>query len=341
MATFLLDWLSQLLTWRTAFIFYVLFNLKSIPLSWHLRALYHFLRSNPRKPFAIFTPGAQSPTSNPLSPRHDVPPHLTLFAPCTITTRTPLLETDFNLHKSNSTFFTDLDISRLVLMSRVYFAGFTSISTELHSAGHTGRMSFTLGSVYCSFRRPLAPYEPYQVHSRVLSWDRKWLYILSWFSRKGKGEEEVLACAISKYVCKKGRFTVAPWRLLRAAGLLPGEWKEEGAEEAGVTGGGGAAGGSDDVGLRHGGNGLTIRSSRGAEAGGGTTEARRANGHESAAAKRQGGTAEGEWERHREREVWGAEIEAERRRGMDAVGGFVALDEESLGEVVRALKVKG
>ena len=39
---------------------------------------------------------------------------------------------------------------------------------------------------------------------------------------KGKNRvEEVLASALSKYVVKKGRFTVSPERCLRHAGLLP------------------------------------------------------------------------------------------------------------------------
>ena len=79
-------------------------------------------------------------------------------------------------------------------------------------------------------------YEGYEVRSRVLGWDKKWLLIGSWFlkKRKGKnGEEVVLASTLSKYVVKKGRFTVAPERMFRAAGLLPdrvGEDVEEGKE---------------------------------------------------------------------------------------------------------------
>ena len=73
------------------------------------------------------------------------------------------------------------------------------------------------------------------MRSRVLGWDDKWLVIGSWFLRGRRvrklrprrgGEEtgrcaEVLACCLSKYVFKKGRYTVAPVRGLEAAGWLP------------------------------------------------------------------------------------------------------------------------
>ena len=57
----------------------------------------------------------------------------------------------------------------------------------------------------------------------MLCWNEKWLLIVTWFVRpsRGKGREEtILASALSKYVVKKGRFTVKPERCLSYAGLL-------------------------------------------------------------------------------------------------------------------------
>ena len=95
-------------------------------------------------------------------------------------------------------------------------------------------MNIILGSVHASFRRQVLPYEKYEVRSRVLGWDAKWLVIGSWFIRpaKGKRTEEVLASALSKYVVKKGRFTVSPERCLRSAGLLPEKITGKGLEES-------------------------------------------------------------------------------------------------------------
>jgi len=147
------------------------------------------------------------------------------------------------MHKSNSTYFSDLDLSRLIVTTGVYSPGLGILKRSLEKDGYRGRMGVILGSVFCSFRREIKPYELYEVQSRVLSWDGKWLYIGSWFLKEGKGTDgkrEVLASALSKYVVKKGRFTVAPEKLLRASGYLPErpdgqEVTEEVSEEDGVT----------------------------------------------------------------------------------------------------------
>ena len=111
-----------------------------------------------------------------------------------------------------------------------------------------------LGAVSCSFKREIKPYEVYEVWSRILCWDRKWMYIVSHFVRKGvvkpqgymlqpwrkiqygkgrygsKTEDAaektapspaIFASAISKYVFKMGRFTIPPERILDGSGLLP------------------------------------------------------------------------------------------------------------------------
>lgn len=41
-----------------------------------------------------------------------------------------------------------------------------------------------LGATMCSFRREIKPYESYEMWSRVLCWDRKWLYIVTHFVKK-------------------------------------------------------------------------------------------------------------------------------------------------------------
>lgn len=81
-----------------------------------------------------------------------------------------------------------------------------------------------LGSVYCSFKREIKPFELYEMETKVIAWDQKWMYVMTFFfrpvSRKG-GEKTLFATALSKYVVKKGRLTVPPERVLRASGFLP------------------------------------------------------------------------------------------------------------------------
>lgn len=114
-----------------------------------------------------------------------------------------------------------------------------------------GSFGIGLGAVFCSFRKEIGPLQGYEMWSRILAWDRKWLYIVTHFVVKGKvrptawdgrrmgptrgrvqradgsGEGEVdfskyvCATAISKYVFKLGRFTVHPALVVDAAGLLP------------------------------------------------------------------------------------------------------------------------
>lgn len=148
-----------------------------------------------------------------------------------MTSRTSLWETDYNLHKSNSTYFSDLDIARTVLVTPLYTPGVEltkrEMEQEVDSNGklkYPGRMAIMLGSVYCTFKKEILPYERYEMQSKIAGWDRKWLYILTFFLRpeKRKGEgKTLLAVGISRYVMKKGRMTVPPARILQASGLLP------------------------------------------------------------------------------------------------------------------------
>lgn len=90
-------------------------------------------------------------------------------------------------------------------------------------------MIIALGGVHMSFRREIAIYERVRIRSRVLTWDGKWLVIVSSFLREG---EILCAVGLSRYVLKKGRFTVRPERVLRAAGWLPEKSGEEEPEKS-------------------------------------------------------------------------------------------------------------
>ena len=113
-------------------------------------------------------------------------------------------------------------------------------------------MAAIIGSVTTSFKKEIRIFQQYEVWSRILTWDQKWLYIVTHFVQKGSVKHSdlvthtlstgdvfgkciraggkasrdkpsrpvVFATSVSKYVFKKGRLTVAPERLLRASGLL-------------------------------------------------------------------------------------------------------------------------
>lgn len=181
------------------------------------------------KPHAPLFPNGRAVADAKGRPTHPV------FVPCTVTSRTPVLEMDYNLHKSNSTYFTDLDVSRTALVSRLYSPGVGLVSKGLDAAAAAARQNpgpkqpiyIALGSVYCSFKREIKPYVQYEVESRVIAWDEKWLYVVSYFMRPraqsnaAQDDKVLFASALSKYVVKKGRLTVAPERVLQLSGFLP------------------------------------------------------------------------------------------------------------------------
>lgn len=187
-----------------------------------------------------------------------------LFQPVITRSHAPIAECDYNRHKSNSTYFTDLDVTRSHLVTCLLRSGIRSLATNPgqvimpDGSKAKGRWFIMLGSVMTSFKREIKPYEGYEMWSRLLCWDRKWIYILTHFvkagtvvpdgytlddgtfasrflgvrgrkgtgkiddvNREGHANKNVFASAISKYCCKLGRYTIHPEVTFNASGLLP------------------------------------------------------------------------------------------------------------------------
>lgn len=58
--------------------------------------------------------------------------------------------------------------------------GLAKTSKELGSL-----VNIVLGGVSCNFKREIKPYQSFEIWSRILCWDRKWLYTISHFVMKG------------------------------------------------------------------------------------------------------------------------------------------------------------
>lgn len=154
-----------------------------------------------------------------------------VLEPVSIYSRAPIMELDFNMHKSNSTYFSDLDVSRTALMSSIVVKGAALLEKRLQEQGKKGFLGFILGSVYTTFKREIPAYAKYEVKSHVASFDQKWIYIVTYFLKPGKGKKgqddpealkkRLYAVSISKYVLKKGRYTVPPKDAFEAAGYTP------------------------------------------------------------------------------------------------------------------------
>ena len=185
-----------------------------------------------------------------------------------------LFEIDFNCHKTNSSYFSDLDISRTHLVCTLFANAIAHMrgGTAAYTGTKDPHFGLALGAVSCHFRKEVAPYQGYDMWSKVLSWDEKWIYIVTHFVRKNankpssyvlypqatksqlrtrKGvlsgsrdhssgtpahstpEKDIFATALSKCVFKSGRKTISPDTMLQLSGLIP-ESADQGGELAGI-----------------------------------------------------------------------------------------------------------
>ncbi|KAH7080108.1 hypothetical protein BKA63DRAFT_464227 [Paraphoma chrysanthemicola] len=210
-------WLATNL-WILTLIMLLILNLKSVLFMWHyrfFRALWKGIRLHQNTALRL----------------HDV------FLPTACTSHVPLLEIDFNLHKSNSTYFSDLDVAR------AYHTGVILGSLLTPKTGRV-RCNIIVGAVSCTFKREIKLHSGYELSTKVASWDEKWIYMVTHFVERGKAkpqpeylqgvlrdrepkdsvvrlqEKRVFASAVTRMVCKRGRFTVSPIRALEESGLL-------------------------------------------------------------------------------------------------------------------------
>ncbi|KAK8115451.1 hypothetical protein PG984_011953 [Apiospora sp. TS-2023a] len=219
-------------------------NWKSLPFAWSVRMWYCMIMHLFIRDYHTHTPDK-------------------LFHPVICSSHTSLGEIDYRWHKSNSTYLSDFDVARSHLMSHLI-----ARSGHLAARNRTSRLvmdpsnpskparggfGIGIGAVHCAFKREIKPYQRYEMWSRVLTWDRKWLYIVTHFVEKGAvlprstrtnpgtseaWEKKVFATAMTAYVFKLGRLTIHPAVMLGASGLLPdrpGGWTSEDASGGGAS----------------------------------------------------------------------------------------------------------
>ncbi|WP_282608106.1 thioesterase family protein [Pelagibius sp. Alg239-R121] len=83
---------------------------------------------------------------------------------------------DFNLHMNNGRYLTIMDLGRFDLMQR---SGLTGIAIK-------NRWMPVVASQVINYRRSLAPFQLYSLHSRILGWDERFVYFLQQFRSDGK-----------------------------------------------------------------------------------------------------------------------------------------------------------
>ncbi|KEQ90226.1 hypothetical protein AUEXF2481DRAFT_579268 [Aureobasidium subglaciale EXF-2481] len=181
-------------------------NWKVLPLVWHIRIFSKMIM--------------HGSFANAHKTQHSI------FSTFTTSSRSPMWECDFMGHKSNASYYSDLDIARSDMILRLLSSGMARLSK-----GHAprapgapelkGKVFPVLCASTTNYQREIAPYQLYQMETSILSWDRKWMYIRTEFIAEKKGKLEVCATALMKVVFKAGRITVSPEVLFEASGLLP------------------------------------------------------------------------------------------------------------------------
>ncbi|SCU93406.1 LAFA_0F16248g1_1 [Lachancea sp. 'fantastica'] len=130
------------------------------------------------------------------------------FSYSKLSTYASLFECDFYLHKSNSTYFEELDVSRTDLMTKIFQKLFLTSKRYPY---------VPVANVFTTFMKEIKPFQAYEVRSCILCWDEKWLYVMSRFLTKNGSQ--LAALSITKYVLKDGRKTIPPQTALEICGL--------------------------------------------------------------------------------------------------------------------------
>jgi acyl-CoA thioesterase FadM len=74
---------------------------------------------------------------------------------------------DINLHMNNARYLSFMDLGRTDLLLRAGMLGVV----------RRERWKPVVGSIDIKFRRPLMPFQRFDMHTRLLCWDEKWLYL--------------------------------------------------------------------------------------------------------------------------------------------------------------------
>jgi len=83
---------------------------------------------------------------------------------------------DMNFHMNNGRYLTLMDLGRLQLIVRLGLL--KDVVKHLWMP--------VLGEAHIRFRRPLKPFQSFELKTRIVSWDEKWVYIEQKFVSKGE-----------------------------------------------------------------------------------------------------------------------------------------------------------
>lgn len=103
-------------------------------------------------------------------------PRLTPLQSSKVSFRVLANDLDVNLHMNNGRYLSLMDLGRLDLMMRM------GVMRQLFKL----KWRPVIGSLTIRFRRSLDPFQRYVIHTRLVCWDEKWMYLEQRFERDGE-----------------------------------------------------------------------------------------------------------------------------------------------------------
>ncbi|KAJ5885102.1 hypothetical protein N7495_009612 [Penicillium taxi] len=89
-----------------------------------------------------------------------------------------MMNTVLDIPSTDSTYYADLDASRITPMAYFYWSGREKISAEINA-----KLSIKAAA---DFKKEIKPFERYEMRSQVVAWDHQWIYLLTHFVKTGK-----------------------------------------------------------------------------------------------------------------------------------------------------------
>ncbi len=111
---------------------------------------------------------------------------------------------DFNFHVNNGRYLALADIARIHWFAR----------TGLLAVARRYKSYPVVGDVVAKFRRDLRAFQTFEIHTRLIGWDRKWGFLEHRFVRNGR----VVGAVAIRGVFKAASGPVEPAALLEALG---------------------------------------------------------------------------------------------------------------------------
>lgn len=82
---------------------------------------------------------------------------------------------DLNMHMTNARYLSKMDLGRIALL----------IQTGLAKTVGKNKWAPIVGGTSIRYCKSLKPFQSYQLRTRVIGWDEKWIYMEQRFERKG------------------------------------------------------------------------------------------------------------------------------------------------------------